>query len=151
MMKEIPLTQGKVASVDDCDYEYLNQWKWHPLKSGKTFYAVRNSGSRGKVFMHNEIGLRAGLKHHVDHKDRDGLNNRRSNLRSATHKQNCENFGLRKDNISGCKGVSWDKQLSKWRARIKHNYKTIHLGVFEDLDDAIAARKKAERKYFTHA
>lgn len=44
----------------------------------------------GKVFMHNEIGLRAGLKHHVDHKDRDGLNNRRSNLRSATHKQNCE-------------------------------------------------------------
>lgn len=48
MMKEIPLTQGKVASVDDCDYEYLNQWKWHPLKSGKTFYAVRNSGSRGQ-------------------------------------------------------------------------------------------------------
>lgn len=99
-MKEIKLTQGKVALVDDEDFEYLNQWKWCAVKNRYTFYAVRSvyfpKQKRHKytpkktVWMHREI-LKTPPDLQVDHKDHDGLNNQRYNIWSCTQSQNGRN------------------------------------------------------------
>ncbi len=84
----------------------------------------------------------------LDHINRDRADNRISNLREVTNKQNGQNASKRSDNKSGHPGVYWDKQKSKWRALITHNQKDIHLGYFENLEDAVAARKAAEKLYW---
>lgn len=88
--------------------------------------------------------------HQVDHEDRNPLNNKWQNLRSATNKQNQENRSIDRRNKSGFKGVHWHKQREKWCAQIRHNDVTHHLGLFRDLDDAIRARVEAESAMFTH-
>lgn len=87
-------------------------------------------------------------KDQLDHVNRVRTDNRISNLREVTNKQNMQNAGKRSDNTSGHPGVSWHKQRSKWRAQIEHNQKRIHLGYFTDIEDAIAARKAAEKLYW---
>jgi hypothetical protein len=86
----------------------------------------------------------------VDHKDRDGLNNRWKNLRLATSSQNKANSKIRIDNTSGSKGVAMDCQRNQWQVYIAFNKKRISLGRFavKDLDKAIAARRAGELKYF---
>lgn len=84
----------------------------------------------------------------IDHINRIRADNRICNLRGVTHKQNGQNASKRSDNKSGHTGVSWYKCVSKWRAHIRHNQKDIHLGYFTDLEDAIAARKAAEKFYW---
>lgn len=153
-MKKIPLTQDKFALVDDEDYEYLNQWKWCATKNRNTFYAVRTIRQNGKkitIRMHRVLTKQMSFQNQTDHINRNGLDNRRKNLRDATNKENAENQQLRKDNSSGYKGVVWRKDRLKWHARIQHNNKFIHLGLFNKIEDAVKARKKAENKYFTHA
>lgn len=155
-MKKIPLTQGKVALVDDCDYEYLSQWKWYADKRRNTFSATRNTykdGKRTTIRMHRIITGKMGFQkqNQVDHINRNGLDNRRHNLREVSNKQNSENQGVRKNNTSGYKGVGWHKSTQKWRAYIKHDGQNIHLGLFDNIKDAIKARKEAEQNYFTHA
>jgi hypothetical protein len=111
-MKEIQLTQGKVAFVDDSDFELVNQFKWHAYRElGRRWYAQRNvrlSDGRTTQSMHRFImGLEHGDPRQVDHRDRfHTLDNRRSNLR-VTVTQNQQNVGKRKDNTSGFKGVYW--------------------------------------------
>jgi hypothetical protein len=88
----------------------------------------------------------------IDHIDRDKTNNRPTNLRIATAKQNSENTSLKSTNASGHRGVFFRKYLKSkpWHVSIMNNRKTIHIGYFATLDEAIAARKSAEDKYFTH-
>ena len=102
-MREIPLTQGKTALVDDEDYEGLSQFRWFAHKNGKTFYAAR-SMNPGIVKMHRFILGVVDPKIEVDHEDCNGLNNQRSNLRRATHGENQHNRGLYRNNPSGYKG-----------------------------------------------
>lgn len=159
-MKQIILTQGKTALVDEEDFIYLSQFKWKASHIGKNWYAMREEylgtvqGKKMKkaVYMHRLIAERSGIdtSNLIDHIDQNSLNNCRNNLRSATHKQNKENITVYNHNTSGHRGVSktWN---DKWRARIKHNQKDIHLGVFEDFDNAVKARLEAEKKYFTHS
>lgn len=152
-MRTIALTQDKVAIVDDEDYEYLNQWKWHTQKIGNVFYAMRRfrtSNGLGHSYMHRLVAARSGLESSVDHVNRNGLDNRRSNLRPATNKQNQENMKVPSDNKSGHKGVSYCRTRHHWRACIGHNNKVISLGRFDTLEEAIAARQAAEKLYFTH-
>jgi hypothetical protein len=86
-MIEIPLTQGKVALVDDCD-EYLTEWDWYTLKSRKTFYAVREATeNREFLYMHRVI-MQAEKYSQVLHKDKQGLNNTRNNLLLHTNSYN---------------------------------------------------------------
>ena len=87
-------------------------------------------------------------KEQLDHIDRDRSNNRIANLRDVTQKQNGQNRSKRSDNTSGHPGVCWLKQSSKWRACIRHNQKQIHLGCFNTIEEAIAARKAAEKLYW---
>ena len=87
-------------------------------------------------------------KDQIDHVNRVRTDNRISNLREVSHKQNNQNRGKPSNNTSGHPGVCWHKQNSKWVARIMHNYKPIHLGRFTDIEEAIAARKAAEKFYW---
>lgn len=142
-MKEINLTQGKVAQVDDEDYEFLSQYKWHANKNYQTYYAKRSDqrdGISSIISMHRDImGRSEGMQ--IDHIDGNGLNNQKSNLRFVTVRQNAQN----KKNInktSKYPGVRWDKDRNKWRANIYINGKTKHLGRFESEEDAFCAYRK---------
>ena len=87
-------------------------------------------------------------KDQIDHINRNKTDNRIANLRDVSHKQNGQNRSKPSNNTSGCPGVVWYKQNSKWVAKIKHNQKLIHLGYFTDLEEAVAARKAAEKLYW---
>lgn len=143
-MKEIQLTQGQVALVDDEDFERINAHKWRALwnSGSKTFYAIRTSprvnGERHAIWMHREI-MRASDDDDVDHIDHNGLDNQRQHLRLCTHGQNCANRRMQANNTSGLKGVCWNKEKCKWQAGITVNRKLRHLGYFFDKIDAALA------------
>ena len=84
----------------------------------------------------------------IDHINRNRSDNRISNLRDVTQKQNLQNAGKRSNNTSGHSGVRWYKQSSKWVAVITHNYNRIHLGYFNTMEEAISARKASEKLYW---
>jgi len=86
----------------------------------------------------------------IDHINGDSTDNRIVNLRKSNALDNMKNRKLQLNNKSGALGVCWFKGSNKWKAYIKDNKKNIHLGYFDSLDDAIAARKKAEAKYGFH-
>lgn len=88
----------------------------------------------------------------IDHIDRDKTNNKPTNLRLATPKQNSENMFRVKSNTSGFRGVRKEARLisKPWSATITNNYKQIHLGYFATKEEAVQARIEAEDKYFTH-
>ena len=133
-MKQIPLTRGKYALVDDRDYETLSRFRWHAINRSGWWYAAKGSAPNVE-YMHRVIARpEGGLL--VDHKDGDGLNNVRENLRVATHAQNMRNRKIQKNNTSGFKGVHLD--CGKWRAKIKYNGQWTHLGLY--LDPVQAAR-----------
>ena len=146
-MKNIPLTQGRFAIVDDADFDWLNQWKWQYSHKG---YAVRSFYKNGKmeyVEMHRSLNKTpAGFQ--TDHRDGDRLNNQRFNLRTASASQNAMNRKPRADAKSKFKGVSWSKQKSRWVSRIFFDKKSIHLGFFEEEKEAaIAYNEAAVNKY----
>lgn len=142
-MKEIKLTQGKVALVDDEDFEYLNQWKWHAFKSGAgIFYARRydcTNNVRIGIPMHRLIlNLKKGDKLVIDHKDGNGLNNQRSNVRVCTQQQNSIN--RKGHGASKYIGVSCDKRWNnKWRASIKIGGKQKSIGYYKTEENAAIA------------
>ncbi len=143
-MKEIPLTQGQVALVDDDVYNYLMQWKWFAQKGGHTYYAERQQaiakGKQRPVLMHREvIAFHEGDKPEldVDHRDRNGLNNTYANLRYATCRQN---IGNNRKNTSGYPGVSFHKRERLYRAYTKIAGKHIHIGLFHTAQEAHEAR-----------
>jgi hypothetical protein len=154
VMKEIPLTKGKVAFVDDADYAAVmavGKWYAH-LNSNGRYYARRiiqfPNGKRTILLMHRWILGLTDPKTQVDHKNREAtLNNTRGNLRVATNAQNNQNKGKTKRNTNGVIGVYWDKQRNKWRPRITVNGKTIYPGRYSTLEAARAARDAAVLKY----
>lgn len=150
MVREIPLTRGQVALVDDEDFERLNQFKWHvdPARD-HTFYACRETPRPDsvKVYMHREI-LQVEPTSQVDHVDLNGLNNLRSNLRPATIAQNNRNVGLLKNNTSGFKGVSWETRSKRWKAAIAVDRRKKYLGLFRSPEDAAQAYDAAARTLF---
>ena len=146
-MKYIPLSgevgAGKFIIVDDQDYDYLSQQKWHWSHG----YAIQNiyipggNRARKKLYIHHLILVTNGM---IDHINGDKLDNRRSNLRECTFSQNVGNTGLRKNNKSGFKGVHWSKKDKKWRAVFRRD----GLGLFDDLNEAATAYQQAHHKFY---
>lgn len=152
-MKEIPLSQGQVALVDDEDYEWLNQWKWHASwgENSKTFYVHRNitrdNGKKTTISMHRVV-MHAGKGERVDHEDHNGLNNQKHNLRFCTESQNRINrHGLRSHNTSGYNGVTWREDRGKWKSYIVVSGKQIFLGYYDSPHGAAIKYNEAAIKY----
>ena len=134
-MKEIELSKfgknrGKyVALVDEEDFEMLNQFNWCVKKDGCTFYAFRVTivdGRRTTLYMHCVIMNGKG----IDHRDGNGCNNQKSNLRFCTGSENQMNQRKQKNRSSIYKGVTFNRTDKKWMAQIHINGKNIHLGRF---------------------
>ena len=149
-VKQILLTQGKFAIVDDEDFEWLNQWRWCAARAGDRWYAVRllyQSSPRSKknLFMHREIlGLKRKDGKQTDHVNHNGLDNRRCNIRKCSNTQNQYNQKPRKGCSSKYKGVSWSKVCEKWKVAINH----IHLGYFDNEIEAVKVYDKTAKELF---
>lgn len=152
-MKKIPLTRGLFALVDDGDYDWLAQWKWYSAecRNGVT-YARRHisdeSGMRRELSMHREIMGLSGKSPFVDHRNRNGLDNRKSNLRICSRSQNRINAAPTLGGTSKYKGVSHHGQMDKWSARLVVNGKNLYLGVYTSQREAAIAYDLSAISYY---
>jgi hypothetical protein len=135
--------RGEVALVDDEDYEKcLNFSRWCLSPYGYAIARPRINGKLRGFMLHKFVlGYEGDLE--VDHKDGNRLNCQKGNLRIATPQQNKMNATRHSDNTTGIKGVKFCKRAGKFKAYININGKQIHLGSFDNLEDASVARKKA--------
>jgi len=149
-MKQIPLTQGKFALVDDEDFERVNQFKWQAHCERSIWYTLRSlprrEGKRLVMRLHRLI-LNAPPNMQVDHINGNGLDNRKENLRLCTHSQNNWNR-IKKRGSSKFKGVHWHKVGKQWSSQICYNRKKIYLGLFQDPATAAKVYDDAAKKYF---
>lgn len=145
-MKEIKLTQGQVALVDDDDYGWLVQWKWQALRSSTKYYATRMDRTNGLtcIYMHRAI-MSAPLGMEVDHINGDGLDNRRSNLRLCTGLENHFNLRKIKPATSKYKGVCVSPE-GYITAYAYENDRTVYIGRFKTEEDAALAYNEATLK-----
>ena len=140
-MKLIKLTQGKFAKVDDEDFEYINQWKWHAQKDRNGYYACRgvfNGKNMSKVMMHRIIN-KTPLGLVTDHIDHDTLNNQKNNLRSCTQAQNTANKSKHKKKTSSKYLGVCLIDGKYWTAALFHNGKRKHIGSFKTEEQAAKA------------
>jgi hypothetical protein len=144
MAKEIPLTQGKVAIVDDEDFDRLSQFKWSAWRTGSTWRAVRrlesgvsskgNRMSKFQIMYHDIVGkAREGMV--VDHINHNALDNRRENLRFAERGQN--NMNRRGTNPFGVKGVYKHKRGKSFFVQVKARGVLHRRGGLKTLEEAI--------------
>lgn len=132
-MKQIQLTQNKIALINDEDFVLVSKYNWY-YNSG--YAKAYHNGKR--IRMHRLIlGARKGQV--VDHRNKIGTDNQRSNIRLCTVKENNRNTTLRKDNTSGYKGVSLDKTTGHWKPIVYVNGKPKTVGQFKDKHHAALA------------
>lgn len=150
-MRRIPLSRGMFATVDNRDFAELSRYKWNAAQRSNTFYAARivPSGRRsplGVVYMHRQIlGAQPGDK--TDHRDGNGLNNRRRNIRICTAQQNSAAFrNFRRSKTVRYRGVT--QKRNKFRARITLRGYEIGLGSFDTAIQAARAYDQAARLFF---
>ena len=152
-VSEIVINGFKVI-IDGDNYEFVASHKWSVNKwalehSGNTYFSTYIKELSGRnhtsTFLHRYImGCSTGDGNHVDHINRNTLDNRRSNLRICNQSENNKNVGKRKNNKSGYKGVYWHKNRAKWRAQIKCDSSLFHIGYFLTKEEAaIAYNNKA--------
>lgn len=167
MARIIELDKGMHTLVDDEDYDYLMQWNWYVkiVKGCKgTAYAARsaptNRRSKPKPGRPNGTIITVTIRMHrllldppkglsVDHKDRNGLNNQKSNLRICTWKDNSANTGPRNTNTSGWKGVSFmpNRNIKPWRATLREGSKSLLAKNYSTAIEAALAYDLAAREH----
>lgn len=127
------------------DYEQIKDYCWYVSING--YITTRLYNERKQIRLHRLL-MNFPDKMVVDHINHNKLDNRKCNLRICFQKENASNKSKSKNNTSGVTGVCWHKKAKKWHSQIKHNRKNIHLGLFDNFDDAVKARREAEEKYF---
>jgi len=153
-MKEIKIYSGDVALVDDDDFDYLNQFKWHKDTYGYAYRYINkaNNGEQSvmggiQTAMHREI-LHTPKGLETDHIDHNLLNNQKSNLRICTTSQNQGNQKIRKDSTTKFKGVCYRKNRNKFFARIVFQGKSIYLGSGDNKEDVARIYDKKAKELF---
>lgn len=138
---------GLTALLDDADYARAAQYTWWPLKHRNTTYAFARitPGSRQLTYLHRFI---LDGQEDIDHKDGNGLNCQRNNLRLVTDQQNMQNRTTNRGTASGYKGVTWMDRRKPWFAKIGVDGKRKHLGSFFTPEEAARAYDKAAREAF---
>lgn len=135
---------GAEVLLDVGDLEVVSAHQWHI----DTLGYPRTYSEGLMVRLHRLLFPSIPDGYVVDHINRNKLDNRRKNLRIVTQKENNQNIPLRSNNTSGVYGVFFDKRAKRWRSQISRDGKTTHVGVFDCFDDAVAARKAAEKKFY---
>jgi hypothetical protein len=134
--------------------EFSGTWYASWNKTSKSFYVLGNmttkDGNRRPVKLHRFIMQVDDPLEIIDHINHNTLDNTRSNLNIVTQAENSQNFRLYKCNKSGCSGVIWNKEKSKWYSYIRIDKVQRSLGYYSDLDEAISVRKNAEETYYTY-
>ena len=149
--------KNKEVLIDLCDLPRLQAYpnSWYILKSADHLYArsaITENGKIKRVLLHRFI-LDAPDDLDVDHKNHNGLDNRRSNLRVVTHSENLQNRkGAQQNNVTGKeRGVCWDQFRKKWKAQVEVNKKKYFVGRFTDKKDAINTVKTARNKMMNYS
>ncbi len=151
---EVSTSQGIKFKIDSEDLERIKEYTWYAYKKrkGGEFYITADKqvkGQRKRYNLHRFLlGCSKGDGKIVDHINRDTLDNRKNNLRFTTHSQNQGNCKVDKRNELGIAGVRKHKKCNKYQARIVVNNKEIYLGLFNTLEEATKARRKAEKRFF---
>jgi hypothetical protein len=148
MSKTIPLSQEKVALIDDEDYDRVNQYLWCAslAPDKKTYYAKHELPDGDRLYLHRFIAS-ATKDILVDHKNHNGLDCRKENLRQCTRAQNNANKS-KTHGGSKYKGVCWDKSRNKWKAELTYDYTHVFIGRFSDEIEAALAYDTEARRYF---
>ena len=148
-MKTFTITQRNgckhIVSVDDEDWDLVLKHRWYVQTKDGYLNAVRTNvrrnGKRTSLLLHQLImGPVPPEYANIDHIDRNPLNNCRTNIRFATHREQVINRGMHRDNTSGVTGVYWDKKANKWRVMIDCK----HVGYYEVFEEACEVRAEAE-------
>jgi len=143
-MKKISLTNSpELAIVSDGDFAKVSRRKWYLGKDGHARSTVTPH-----IYLHHLINGKPPRGLETDHRNGNRLDNRRSNLRNATHRQNQMNMGKHRDNVSGFKGVFRRSGRKKWNVQIKANGKRKFLGRFDSPIEAAKVYDKAAKKLF---
>lgn len=146
-MKTIELTQGFFAIVDDEDHALVSEFKWYLHRCGKHKYARRatyDTGKKKDVLLHRVLLGISDETVYIDHKDGNGLNNQKANLRVCSAAENSSNRKTHCNNTSGFKGVNRAK--GGWRTRVSLGNKRTHVGYFNTKEDAARAYNEAAIK-----
>ena len=153
--KELPTIDEirKHLAVDEHGILYRNGKKVNikPHRDGYLYISVKGETYPAHRIAYSlQIGRSLEANEIIDHINGEKQDNSVDNLRIVSHSINMKNQKMRNTNKSGCTGVYWIKAISKWRAKIIVDYNDVHLGYFDKMDDAIAARKNAERENGFH-
>ena len=147
---ELKLPSGHIVLIDDEDYELICQYSWFYHTDGYAMAEVSglrcNGLKRRAVLMHKLI-MNTPKGMDTDHRNMNGLDNRRFNLRVASRTQNNFNSGIHKNNTSGHRGVCWVDRIKSWRVYIGGTKTRKNLGYYKKIEDAIQARVEAEKIY----